>query len=62
MTVLGKMGDITATRFGILNCNDGGRDIAENSRPPVPRRLASEICVTILWKVDEAGDYYKEGG
>ena len=59
MTVLGKMGDIKVPTFCILNCNDGGRDIAENSRPPVPRRLASEICVTILWKVD---DYQKKGG
>ena len=32
----GKTGDISVTRFWILNCRDGGgRDIAENSRPPL---------------------------
>ena len=50
MTVLGKMGDITVPTFCILNCNDGGRDIAENSRPPVPRRLASEMVGDIPGK------------
>ena len=33
MTVLGKVGDISVPRFRILNCKDGGRDIADNSRP-----------------------------
>ena len=58
MTVLGEMGDITVLTFCILNCDDGGRDIAENSRPPVPRRLASEICVTLLWQFY---NYQKKG-